>query len=853
MSKYKFRTKPYAHQKAALKRLLKQGYGGALLMEPRTGKGLVHGTPVVTPSGVVPIEALREGDQAVGRNGLPTTITGVFPRGELDVYRVTFNDGTTVTVDGEHLWAARTHMQERHGKDYEVVQTIDLFNDERLAKRRWEIPMCEPVQWPECELPIDPYTLGVLIGDGGLHKSAHFSTDADTIAEVARRSPLGKITVVDESSGHSYASVLGGTSPLQAMGLIGTRAETKFIPDEYLYTSISQRLDLLRGLMDTDGSLSIRDNLVSVGFGSTSEKLRDQVAFLVESLGGQARKTIKAEPKYQGGRVGQPYYRLKINLPINPFLTRQGWVPREKFLPKRIIRSIEHVGTAPVTCISVDAEDQLFLTDHFIVTHNTKTTIDWFSVLNQMGKVDRVFIVCPNRIMGTWVQEIHNHCPRLVNITVWDAAARKQPPPPVNGTFQLHIVITNYEAFATPGKKTKSGRRSKASGRFKTRAHLLKWIGDGSTAAFVLDESHKVKSPSGKAANMIVNLGAKFAYRVILTGTPVTKAKRVFDIYMQWKFLNPERFADLSTVGEFKAHYGKWVDVPASKEPGARMFPKFVGPRNLTELRSRMAKDAIIVKREDCFDLPPREDIVQYVDLKGSKSAYEQMARDMVALLEGGDVSEASIRLVQQLRLTQITSGFVTTDEGKIKRVGFEKSDALQEILEDQFEKEQKIVVAARWKPDLNLIEEMARLIGFKVWSIRGGVKRSESDAAILAFRDTDEPAIMVIQPAAASMGIDLSTASTMVWYSHTNSWVDFTQACDRIALSRSSTTFIHLVARHSVDEILMDVLANDGDVAKAIMKKPKELISGHRLDLDSSGRIDVKSSQDHSRKSGVL
>lgn len=473
-------------------------------------------------------------------------------------------------------------------------------------------------------------------------------------------------------------------------------------------------------------------------------------------------------------------------------------------------------------------------------TGKTKTTIDWFSVLNVQGKVDRVFIICPNRIMGTWVREIHTHCPRLVNITVWDAEARKNPPPPVNGTFQLNVVLVNYEAFATPGKKTKSGRRSKASGRFKVKSHILKWIGDGSTAAIVVDESHKIKSPSGKAANMIVSLGPKFAYRVILTGTPVTKAKRVYDIYMQWKFLNPTRFADLPTVGEFKAHYGKWVDVPVSKEPGARAFPKFVGPRNLKELTRRMGEDAIIVKREDCFDLPPREDIVEYVELKGSKSAYQQMAARMVAILEDGDVSEASIRLVQQLRLTQITSGFVTTDEGKIKRVGFEKSDKLQEILEDQFEKDQKVVIAARWKPDLDLIEEMGREIGFKVWSIRGGVKRSDSDAAILSFRDTEEPAIMVIQPAAASMGIDLSTASTMVWYSHTNSWVDFTQACDRIALSRASTTFIHLIARESVDEVLMDVLANDGDLAKAVMTKPQELLTGHTLNLDASGRIEV-------------
>lgn len=480
-------------------------------------------------------------------------------------------------------------------------------------------------------------------------------------------------------------------------------------------------------------------------------------------------------------------------------------------------------------------------------TGKSKTTIDYFSILNQLGKVDRVLIVCPNRIMGTWVREIHAHSPRLVNITVWDKDARKQPLPPVNSTFQLHVVIVNYEAFAVPGRKTKSGRRSKANGRFKTRTMLLKWLGDGRTALGVIDESHKIKSPSGKASNMIVGMAPNFKYRMILTGTPITKAKRVYDIYMQWKWLNPSRFADLPTLAEFKAHYGRWKDVPVSSDPKARTFPKYVGPRNLKELRKRMAKDAIIVKREDCFDLPEREDIVIPVKLKGSKSAYEQMAKEMIAILEDGQISEASIKLVQQLRLTQITSGFVKTDEGEIQRVGFEKSDVLQELMEDLYEKGQKVVVAARWKPDLDLIEQMGRDLGFEVYSIRGGVKRHESDGAILKFRDTEEPAVMVIQPAAASMGIDLSTAATMIWYSTTNSWVDWTQACDRIALSRNSTTFYHLVAEDSVDEILMDALANDTDVSKQIMKKPKELLTGHHLRLSDDGHIKVKSSRDRS------
>lgn len=472
----------------------------------------------------------------------------------------------------------------------------------------------------------------------------------------------------------------------------------------------------------------------------------------------------------------------------------------------------------------------------------SKCTIDWVSIKNMLGHVDRVVIICPNRIIGTWVAEFHIHCPRNYNITVWDAVGRKTAPPAVRGTYQLEVVIVNFEAFATPGHKTKSGRRSKADGRFKNRKMLETWMGDKKTTAIVVDESHKIKSAAGKAANMIVSMGEKVPYRLILTGTPLTKAKRAHDIYMQWKFLNPERFNDLATLADFKAHFGRWKDVPVKRgDPKSRTFPKYIGPKNMKELQDRMGEDAVIVLREDCFDLPPREDIVVPVKLKGSKSAYQQMAKEMIALLEDGDMAEASIKLVQTLRLSQITSGFVTTEDGEQKRIGFEKHDALHEILEDMLEKEQKIVVAARWKPDLDLIEAMGHELGFKTFSIRGKVKRADSDKAIVDFREHDGPGLMVIQPQAASMGIDLSTASTMVWYSHVNSWVDFTQACDRIALSRTSTTFYHLIVEDSVDEVILDTLANDTDVAKELMAHPERLLGGTNLNKDESGRIEFK------------
>lgn len=464
-------------------------------------------------------------------------------------------------------------------------------------------------------------------------------------------------------------------------------------------------------------------------------------------------------------------------------------------------------------------------------TGKTKTTIDWLSILYQQGKIRQAVVVCPTRVMGTWVAEFHTHSPAPVHLTVWDKDERKRGVPRyVPGV--LNVLIVNYEAFGTPGHKLPSGRRSKSDGRFKIRANLYKWMANSpGKVACALDESHKIKSSSAKATSLIVSMRDNFPYRVILTGTPQTKAKRAFDIYSQWQFLNPDRFSDLPTLELFKAHYGRWI-----RDNG---FPQWVGPRNMNELRARMAKDAIIVRRDECFDLPPREHVVRYVELsKTTRQVYDSMAETMIAELEEGVYAEASISLVQNLRLSQITSGFAVDENKKLHRLGLEKANALEEILIEMAEKDQKVVVAARYRQDLDLIESYADALDLPRWSIRGDVSRVDSDRGLVEFRNYDGAAVMIVQPASAALGIDLSTASQMVWFSHTPSWVNFSQTCDRIALSRTSTTFIHLVARRSVDEVLLSTLASDGDVARAIMTRPHELIDGRPLDLDASNRL---------------
>jgi hypothetical protein len=188
------------------------------------------------------------------------------------------------------------------------------------------------------------------------------------------------------------------------------------------------------------------------------------------------------------------------------------------------------------------------------------------------------------------------------------------------------------------------------------------------------------------------------------------------------------------------------------------------------------------------------------------------------------EVVEASIALVQALRLHQITGGAAHTDQGLVHRIGDEKVMALLPHLQDALERDEKVVVCGRFKADLNAIAGVCEDLGLKHWELRGGIKREDTDRNIRHFREWDEAGVFIMQPAAGSLGIDLRTAHKMVWYSHTNSYVDFSQSCDRIALSNRSTTFVHLLAKGTVDEILYQTLQNDDDVAKLIITNPDML-----------------------------
>jgi phosphate starvation-inducible PhoH-like protein len=362
---------------------------------------------VLTPGGWRPIGELEVGDLVVGSDGLPTPVLGVYPQGRKDVYRVRTQDGASTRCCGEHLWTVTTRHDRRRGKPARVLETREMIGNLRAAHaHRYELPLVQPVEFEPQPVPMDPYALGLLLGDGCLTTSTtpSFTTAdpelADALESALDGSELRRKSQVDyvlrHVNGHRGGVIVANpvTTTLRQLGLAGTRSSTKFIPAAYLRNSAEVRLGVLQGLLDSDGG-PVRQaaRTCRIQYATSSERLRDDVVFLVRSLGGVAYwRTRPAEGRRPGRARGRDVHHrsdahvMDIRLPegVEPFRLgrkRDVYDASGGGRPMRFIDSIEPEGEAEMVCIQVAAADSLYVTDDLLVTHNTLN--DSFIVLDE--------------------------------------------------------------------------------------------------------------------------------------------------------------------------------------------------------------------------------------------------------------------------------------------------------------------------------------------------------------------------------------------------------------------------------------------------------------------------------------
>ncbi len=470
----------FPHQKDLVMWALRRGRA-AIFAATGLGKEQPITEPVLTPTGWKTMGDLRVGDYVVGSNGEPTQVTGVFPQGIKRVYRIELSDGSFVRCGHEHLWAVRTKADKYRGRKFRVLATKDI---QQSLHMQWQLPMGDAPKMQYQELPIDPYNLGVLLGDGCLSKSGGASACTDNAIGEA----LGWRKLKNhESTGVGYwVPSKTEKQAILALGLQGKRSEYKFVPEVFLKASPEQRLSLLQGLMDTDGYAHPDGG---AEFSSTSRVLVEAVIELVRSLGGVARgeREAQAYAVVNGERhQGKPAWRINVKLPphMNMFrLSRKAdrYVTPTKYPPNRIIRDVVDEGVdEDQVCISVAAADSLYVTRAHVLTHNTRMEIEWAIHVNQYTNKP-VLMLAPLAVAAQTVRE-----GRAMAAEVSQCRDQSDVGPGIN--------ITNYD-----------------------RLHLFDPSAFGGV---VLDESGCIKGFKSKTLAQLMEAFVDTPFRLCATATP---------------------------------------------------------------------------------------------------------------------------------------------------------------------------------------------------------------------------------------------------------------------------------------------------------------------------------------------
>ena len=376
---------PTEEQQSIITAAVEWKHDGALIINAFAGTGKEQPVSCIvkTPLGDELLGNIKVGDKVIGKDGNAVDVLGVFPQGRKEVYEVVFRDGAKTRCGIDHNWAINT-ISMRNRTEYRTMTLRDMLQfgiKKRNGGYKMKVPLCSPVNYSTKDFLLHPYVLGAFLGDG----TFTCSTPALSYCRGDEYILIKCIEHLNEETGKSFENKSRRTSAngfqstltykrdnttnilskiLKDMGL----HKEKHLPKSYLLGDVNQRLALLRGLMDTDGSIC--KNRVS--FYNTNRNIIEGVKELVQGLGGTC---IERKPDVRAGRTTT--FSLNVKMFINPFsIARKAskWKVSTENPPSRYITSINLLPTLEEqVCIKVAARDSLYLTDEYIVTHNTSS------------------------------------------------------------------------------------------------------------------------------------------------------------------------------------------------------------------------------------------------------------------------------------------------------------------------------------------------------------------------------------------------------------------------------------------------------------------------------------------------
>lgn len=418
-------------------------------------------------------------------------------------------------------------------------------------------------------------------------------------------------------------------------------------------------------------------------------------------------------------------------------------------------------------------------------TGKTIVSIAVAGCMYQYGKINRVLVVAPLSILGVWQEEFEKFADFPYSLTILSGTVSKKKEQLKNLKGNgLQIVVVNYESA------------------WRLEEDLKAYNAD----LVIADEAHKLKENRSKQSQGMHHIGDKARYKLLLTGTVITN--RELDVFSQYRFLNPQIFGT-----SFYAFRNQYFDMGGycNHTP---IFRKWMCDDFLQKLHSI----AFRVTKAECLDLPSVTEEVRQVDLEPKAAKlYDNIEDESYAELGKAEVTTANI-LTRLLRLSQITGGHLTDDDGVVNTVSSAKLDALSDIIDTAMAENKKIVVMARFVPEMDDIQELLEKKKICYAVVRGGVKDRESE--IHRFQYDDKCRVFVGQIAAAGLGITLTAASTMVFYSLDYNMSNFEQAKARIhrAGQKENCHYIYLVCRNTIDRKVLYALRKKMNLAKILV-----------------------------------
>lgn len=415
----------------------------------------------------------------------------------------------------------------------------------------------------------------------------------------------------------------------------------------------------------------------------------------------------------------------------------------------------------------------------------TITSIAVAGALYQFGKINRILIVAPLSILGVWDEEFEKFADFPYTLTVLKGSSSKKKEQLEEISDKgLQIVVVNYESA------------------WRLERELLRYNAD----LIIANEGHKIKSAQTSVSKSMHTLGDRARYRMLLTGTLITNKE--IDVFSQYRFINSDIFGT-----NFYAFRNRYFDMLGYGNH-TPVFRKYLREDFLKKMHSV----AYRVTKAECLDLPEITEEVRTVELESkAMKLYSNLEKESYTQMAGSEVSAVNV-LTRLLRLSQITGGHLTDDEGDDNAVSTAKPEALSDIVDSAVAEGKKLVVMARFIPELNDIQELLEKKGICYSVVRGGVKNRDEE--IRRFQEDDDCRVFVGQIAAAGLGITLTAASTMVFYSLDYSMSNFEQAKARIhrVSQKENCLYIYLIAKNTVDRKVLRSLRNKVDLAKLLV-----------------------------------